>query len=151
MFANTTPTLHQHPTQWVSVSAVASILACWSVSTCRWGVGGVLVGCWWGVRTTPHLRNPQCIRVFQEMLVRWWVFYCKTFFFLHYLTPKSYYDILSERVVQTWTLPVIKSGFTPTKVPLYTAVSPSPLSTKMKKRPLHHAEAPSLNLVYLSI
>ena len=55
VFANTTPTLHQHPTQWVSVSAVASILACWSVSTCRWGVGGVLVG---SLSNTPPTESP---------------------------------------------------------------------------------------------
>jgi hypothetical protein len=122
VFANTQPTLHQHPTQWVSVSAVASILACWSVSTCRWGVGGVLVG---SLSNTPPTESP----VYKGLpRVLGWVLgvLLQNFLFLHYLTPKSYYDILSERVVQTRkfsrefsTLPVIKSGFTPSKPPLY--------------------------------
>lgn len=61
VFANITPTPNHHPTQYPK--------------------GGVLVECWWGVRAPPHLRNPQCIRVFQEMLVRCWSVLAKFSFF----------------------------------------------------------------------
>ena len=105
-----------------------------------WGVGGEMVG---SLCNTPPTESP----VYKGLpRVLGGVLGCL----------KPYDDKSWVRVVQTfsresWTLPVIKSGFTPTKVRLYTAVSPSSLSTKMKKRPLHHAEAPSLNLVILSI
>jgi hypothetical protein len=60
--------------------------------------------------------------------------------FLHYSNPKSHYDKPSVRVVQTYkfsrefrTLPVIKSGFTPGKLPLYPALSLSAIYAKEKE------------------